>query len=420
VGGSVFAAKADTASRSGFGQGSPKAWAGRSGPQTEMEGVCGLYLNPPPTWWVCGVDDRSGRRAAQAGRPSIMAPAAGAGKWIGREAGYAEVGERYGQPSNRATEQPSNPGFDGGPRALRRGPARRIGKPFTIAAMAGSRLDTTARQPRTRTFLTIRASPWPVCWVRLAKAANLLHLTISRTRSRRTLRGLAFSDHVDGRAGSVLQLPHPLLVLRHAIPVILESVVAPFAAYYCVLLISGFRGALLSALAWSYFLIGRRFFRHERVSTLLMLGTALLTLRTIVSFVTDSAFVYFIQPTMSAFVASFLLVLTALAGRPFTQRFTHDFCPLTPELLARPSVHRFFIRVSFLWAVTMFLNGAIVLALLLTASARSFPVERLGATLSVTAAAIFFSINWFARSMRRDGVTVSFVGSQALTRLSHD
>jgi hypothetical protein len=268
--------------------------------------------------------------------------------------------------------------------------------------------------------LTIRSSPWPVCWARLGKAVNLLHLTISRTRSRRTLRGLAFSDHLDGRAGSVLQLPHPLLVLRHAIPVILESVVAPFAAYYCVLLISGFRGALVSALAWSYFLIGRRLLRHERVSTLLLLGTALLTLRTIVSFITDSAFVYFIQPTMSAFLASFLLVLTGLVGRPFTQRFTHDFCPLTPELLARPSVHRFFIRVSFLWAVTMFLNGAIVLTLLLTASARSFPLERLGATVSVTAAAIFFSINWFARTMRRDGVTVSFVGSQALTRLSHD
>ena len=210
-----------------------------------------------------------------------------------------------------------------------------------------------------------------------------------------------------------MQLPHPLLLLRHAIPVILESVVAPFAAYYCVLLISGFRGALVSGLAWSYFLIGRRLFRHERVSTLLILGTALLTLRTVIAFATDSAFVYFIQPTVSAFLASFLLVLTALAGRPFTQRFTHDFCPLTPELLTRPSVHRFFIRVSFLWAITMFLNGAIVFGLLVTASTRSFPLERSGATLSVTAAAIFFSIRWFARSMRRDGVTVRFIGSQA-------
>jgi hypothetical protein len=248
----------------------------------------------------------------------------------------------------------------------------------------------------------------------------LLSLAISRTSSRPALRGLAFTDHLDGRAGSVLQLPHPWLVFRHAIPVIIESVAAPFAAYYCVLLISGFRGALISALAWSYLLIGRRVWRRERVSTMLMLGTALLTVRTIVSFVTGSAFIYFVQPTMSAFLASFLLVITALVGRPFTQRFTHDFCPLTPELLARPSVHRFFVRVSFLWAITMFLNGAIVLTLLLTASTHTFPPERLGATLSVTATAIFLSITWFTRSMRRDGVTVRFVTAPALTRPSND
>jgi hypothetical protein len=222
------------------------------------------------------------------------------------------------------------------------------------------------------------------------------------------LQALEFSDHPDGGTASVLRLPHPLHVLRHALPVILESVVAPVAAYYCVLLVAGFRGALLGALAWSYFLVARRLWRHERVSTLLGLGTALLTLRTIISFVTGSAFVYFIQPTASAFAASFLLVLSALVGRPFTQRFTHDFCPLTPGLLARPSVHRFFVHVSFLWAVAMFLNGAIVLTLLLTASAGSFPLERLGSSLALTAGAIALSITWFTRTMRRDGVTVRF------------
>jgi hypothetical protein len=205
-------------------------------------------------------------------------------------------------------------------------------------------------------------------------------------------------------------------VLRHAVPVILESVVAPVAAYYLVLVIAGFRGALLGALAWSYFLIGRRVWRRERVSTLLWLGTLLLTLRTVVSFVTGSAFVYFIQPTASAFLASLLLILSAVVGRPFTQRFTHDFCPLTPALLARPSVHRFFVRVSFLWAIAMFLNGAVVLTLLLTASTSSFPLERLGASLTLTAGAIALSILWFARSMRRDGVTVRFGGSPVPTR----
>ncbi len=203
-------------------------------------------------------------------------------------------------------------------------------------------------------------------------------------------------------------MPSPRLVLWHAVPVVLEGVVAPLAAYYCVLLVAGFRGALIGALIWSYLIVARRLVRHQRVSTLLLLGTVLLTMRTVISFVTGSVFLYFIQPTASAFLASLVLVGSALLGRPFTQRFTHDFCPLTPELLARPTVHRFFVRVSFLWAVAMFLNGGVVLWLLLTASAGAFPLERTAITLSLTAAAIFFSVTWFTRSMRRDGITVSF------------
>ena len=213
-------------------------------------------------------------------------------------------------------------------------------------------------------------------------------------------------------------MPSARVVLWHAVPVVLESVVAPVAAYYCVLLIAGFRGALIGALAWSYSIIARRMLRRERVSTLLLLGTLLLTMRTVISFVTGSVFLYFIQPTASAFLASLVLLGSALVGRPFTQRFTHDFCPLTPELLARPTVHRFFVRVSFLWAIAMFVNGGVVLWLLLTASAGAFPLERTAISVSLTATAIFFSVRWFARSMRRDGITVRFGGPAPLASLS--
>ena len=62
----------------------------------------------------------------------------------------------------------------------------------------------------------------------------------------------------------------------------------------------------------------------------------------------------------------------------------------------------------------MFVNGGVVLWLLLNASAGAFPLERTVITLSLTAAAIFFSVTWFARSMRRDGVTVRFGGQPLL------
>ena len=205
-----------------------------------------------------------------------------------------------------------------------------------------------------------------------------------------------------------LDLPSPRAAIRHAVPVVLEAVVGPLALFYVVLLAAGFRGALIAALAWSYVALVRRLMRGERISTLLFLGTALLTARTIVSFITGSAFLYFAQPTLGTVVIALVLVGSAVIGRPFTQRFAHDFCPIDPELLARPRVRQFFIRISLLWATVLMLNAGIVLWLLLSSSLKAFVLERTAVTWSLTAVAIFFSITRFIAAMRRDGIVVEW------------
>ena len=237
-------------------------------------------------------------------------------------------------------------------------------------------------------------------------AATAARRTGRHDRRRSALVPLTLSDEVG--TGTVLYMPSPRSALRHAAPVLMESVMIPLIAYYCALMVAGFRGALIGALAWSYFLVARRMVRRERVSTMLAIGTILVTLRTGISFATGSLFLYFIQPTASAFLASFLLLGSALIGRPFTQRFTHDFCPLSAEFLARPNTHRFFVRVSFLWAATMLLNGLVVLVMLLQATSQAFAIERSAITLSMTLVAVFLSIVWFTRTMRSDGITVRF------------
>jgi hypothetical protein len=213
-------------------------------------------------------------------------------------------------------------------------------------------------------------------------------------------------DHSDG--GGHLHLPSPKAALRHAIPVVLEAMVAPLVLFYLVLVMAGFRGALIAALAWSYLALGRRLRRGERVSTLLLLGTALLTIRTVVSFITGSAFLYFAQPTAGTVVIALVLFGSAAIGRPFTQRFARDFCPIDPELFARPLVRRFFIRISVLWATVLMLNAGIVLWLLVSSSLRAFVLERTAVTWGLTAVAIFFSITRFIAAMRSDGITVEW------------
>jgi hypothetical protein len=203
-------------------------------------------------------------------------------------------------------------------------------------------------------------------------------------------------------------MPAPRAAVRHAIPVVLEAVVAPLVLFYLVLMLWGFRGALIAAMAWSFLALGRRLRRGERVSMLLLLGTLLLVLRTTVSFITGSAFLYFAQPTAGAIVIALVLIGSAILGRPFTQRFAGDFCPIDPELLARPLVHRFFVRISVLWATVLLLNAGFVIWLLVTSSLHAFVLERAGVTYSMTACAIYLSIRQFLVMMRGDGITVQW------------
>jgi hypothetical protein len=212
--------------------------------------------------------------------------------------------------------------------------------------------------------------------------------------------GVGDPDHLD--------LPSPRAALRHAVPIVFEAVVCPLALFYLVLLEAGFRGSLIAALVYSYLALGRRLKRGERVSTLLFLGTLLLTLRTVVSFVVDSSFLYFAQMLAGTAAIALILVGSAIIRRPFTQRFANDFCPIDPKLLARPRVRRFFIRISLLWAIVLLINAGLVFWLLLSSSLSSFVLERAVVTYGLTALAIFLSITRFIAAVRRDGISVAW------------
>ena len=216
---------------------------------------------------------------------------------------------------------------------------------------------------------------------------------------------LEITAHPDGQ-GSVLRMPAPRHALRHAVPVVVEGVVGPLVLFYLVLMLAGFRGALIAALSWSYLALGRRILRGERVSMLLLLGTILVTLRTVIAFVTGSAFLYFAQPTAGTVVISLVLFGSAIIGRPFTQRFANDFCPIDPAIMQRHRVRQFFIRISVLWATVLMLNAGLVFWLLVSSSLGSFVLERSAITYGLTAMAIFLSITRFVSMMRRDNIRV--------------
>ncbi len=211
-----------------------------------------------------------------------------------------------------------------------------------------------------------------------------------------------------GTAPSVLHMPAPRAALRHAVPIVFEGIVAPIGVFYLALVVLGFRGALLAALGWSIAALVRRLVTNGRVSTVLILGVALLTVRTALAFVTRNPTFYFVPPMAWSIVVSAVLIGSAVLGRPFTQRFAHDFCPLDPVLLRKPRVQQFFVRVSLLWAAVMLANTGLVFWLFLSSSLKTFVLERTAITWGFTVGAIACSILGFTATMRRDGIVVKW------------
>ena len=227
------------------------------------------------------------------------------------------------------------------------------------------------------------------------------------------LEPMTISHHPGG--SSILHLPAPRAALGHAVPVVFEGVIAPIAVFYLALIVAGLHGALIAALSWSFAAVIRRIRRGERISTVLMLDLILLSIRTTVAYLTGSALLYFIQPMAWSLLIALVLIGSAIARKPFTQRFAQDFCPLDPAVLARPRVQRFFVQVSLLWAGVLIANTAIVLWLLLSSSLATFVLERTGVAWTLTAIAVVCSIRGFTNTMRRDGVTVQWGGVRAMS-----
>ena len=216
---------------------------------------------------------------------------------------------------------------------------------------------------------------------------------------------MTFGPHRDG-TGHELRLPSLRGLVRHALPSLIEGVAGPFVVFYVILLLAGFSGALIAGLSWCLLGVLRRVVRHEEIPGTLVISTLLIIGRTVVGLVTHSTFLYFVQPSLGTALVAVLFLGSALLRRPLTERLARDFAPLHPELLARPFMRRFFLKISLLWAVVLLVNAGFVIWLLLVSSIRVFVVEKTLVTWALTLGGIVLSTMWFVRAVRGEGVTV--------------
>jgi hypothetical protein len=167
---------------------------------------------------------------------------------------------------------------------------------------------------------------------------------------------------------------------------------------------------MAAVLVWAYVAILRRVIRGTPIPAILLLATLGLTVRTLVGIVSGSTFAYFIQPVATTVALAVVFLGSVVIGRPVIARLAHDFCPIAPEVAARPAVLRLFGGLTVLWAGVHVVTAAITFGMLVSMPVATFVAVKTVACLAVTVGAIVITILWALRIVRSERLVFSTPG----------
>jgi hypothetical protein len=204
----------------------------------------------------------------------------------------------------------------------------------------------------------------------------------------------------------------PLLyaVARRGLPNLVEATVIPAVMFFFIVKTINAPVAMAAVLVWAYVAILRRVVRGTPIPAILLLATLGLTVRTLVGIVSGSTFAYFIQPVATTVALAVVFLGSVVIGRPVIARLAHDFCPIAPEVAARPAVLRLFGGLTVLWAGVHVVTAAITFAMLVSMPVATFVAVKTVACLAVTVGAIVITILWALRIVRSERLVFSAPG----------
>ena len=200
--------------------------------------------------------------------------------------------------------------------------------------------------------------------------------------------------------------PRPRLttVIRRVALSLLIACVIPAALFYATFAIVGVWTAIMVALAWSYGAIAWRAVTGRRTSGLLLLTALLLTARTALALLTDSTFLYFLQPIISDGVVATAFLLSLVSARPMVARLAGDFYPMDHELSVRPRVKRLFRNLTLMWAALGLGKALMTLWLLQSTSLATFVLVKSITVLAINLLAAAATIALAAFVARQEGL----------------
>jgi hypothetical protein len=205
-------------------------------------------------------------------------------------------------------------------------------------------------------------------------------------------------------SGGRFDRPGLATVLRRVAVTLLIACVIPATLFFVCVVLAGVWVAIFTALVWSYGAIAWRKLSGRRTSGLLILAAIVMTGRTAVAMVTDSTFLYFLQPVISDGVVATTFLLSLATARPMVARLAGDFYPMDHELAVRPRIQRLFWHLTALWAALCLGKATMTLWLLLSQSLETFVLVKAILVISINVLAIIATIGAALVVARKEGL----------------
>ena len=164
------------------------------------------------------------------------------------------------------------------------------------------------------------------------------------------------------------QCPALGAIVRRVALSLLIACVIPGSLFFLCFTFAGIWTAIIAALGWSYGALAFRALTGRRLSGLLVLTAIVMTGRTVITLLTGSTFLYFLQPVISDGVVGTTFLLSLATARPVVARLAGDFYPMDHELSMRPRVRRLFWHLTMLWALMCLAKATMTMWLLQSTS----------------------------------------------------
>src|SRR6478735_4058031 len=185
---------------------------------------------------------------------------------------------------------------------------------------------------------------------------------------------------------------------------LLVACLVPAALFYACLRLNGVWTAIVVALGWSYGAIAWRAITGRRTSGLLILTALMMTGRTGIAILTDSTYLYFLQPIISDGLIGAAFLVTLATARPMVARLAGDFYPMDDDLHLRPRIRRLFWCLTLMWALLCLGKATATLWLLQSQSLDTFVLVKSVSALLINGLAVAATIGAATLVARREGL----------------